>query len=170
MVIIVEGIDRIGKSTLCNKLSGKFKIPIFRHSGTIPYYKMTNEQETDKILNLIQLISITNSSVIFDRFYITDFVYGIIERNYDHEKALFNFELIEFELQNLINDIHLVLMQPTDIMSSSFQHRKNLSLYNTCFKDRFIESNIKHKYEINYNQIDDLVDDLVKNINIEGVK
>ena len=162
MVIIVEGIDRVGKSTLCNKLSGKFKIPIHKYNGIVPYYKMKSDEETDKFLGIIQLLQETRSNIIFDRAYLTDFVYGIIERDYDHKKALFNFELIEFELQNLniTNDVHLVLMQPTDIMFSSYQHRKDLSLHNECFKDRFAESNIKHKYEINYNQIDDLVENM----------
>ena len=51
MIIIVEGIDRVGKTTLCEKLNKELKIPIYKHKNNQFYYNlMDNKNETDKML------------------------------------------------------------------------------------------------------------------------
>ena len=32
MIIIVEGIDRVGKTTLCNRLRQELGYPVFKHN------------------------------------------------------------------------------------------------------------------------------------------
>ena len=119
MLIIVEGIDRVGKTTLCNMLKDKLGFKIYKHKNdNFNYSKMDNDNETDKMLQLLDLYEQIGSDVniVFDRFHWSDFVYGKIERNYNEDKAV----------------------QPTNLCESSKQHGRNLYMYNrsmeACFK------------------------------------
>ena len=161
-IIIVEGIDRTGKTTFCNKLSKKTGFPIFKHIRNIlDYSEMDNNNETDKFLQLIRLHSMTNGDgVIFDRCYISDYVYGIIERDYASYYAYLNKCVIEQEL-NKMNCI-LVLMLPTDIKRSSKEHGKDLTEYEEYFESAFYHSFIKHRIECNYDNIDDCINGIVE--------
>ena len=156
MIIIVEGIDRVGKTTLCNKLSEEFGITIHKYKGIIKYNDMNNSEETDKTLGLIQLIKETNSDIIFDRTYFSDFVYGVLERNYDIDKAKHNFDMIDVVLSEM-EDVFLIYVLPTDIDSSSQQHGRDLLEYNDEFLYLFKKSNIKNKWKCTYNTMNEAV-------------
>lgn len=156
MIIIVEGIDRVGKTTLCNKLHEEFNIPIYKHNGIIPYNKMDNFEETDKMIYVKEFIELTNISLIFDRFHLTDFVYGIIERKYNSSIAVDNFRLIDDELSK-INDVFLIYVLPTDIKESSRQHGKDLTMYDNKFYNTFRHSKIKNKWRCTYNTLDEAI-------------
>ena len=91
MLIIVEGIDRVGKTTLCNMLKDKLGFKIYKHkNNNFNYSKMDNDNETDKMLQLLDLYEQIGSDVniVFDRFHWSDFVYGKIERNYNEDIIL----------------------------------------------------------------------------------
>lgn len=156
MIIIVEGIDRVGKTTLCDKLSEEFGIPIHKYKGLIKYNKMNNTEESDKTLGLIQLLKETNSSIIFDRTYFTDFVYGTIERNYDLDIAIDNFNIIDNTISKLSN-VFLIHILPTDIEESSRQHGKDLTRYSKEFYDLFRCSKIENKFRCNYNTMNEAI-------------
>lgn len=145
MIIIVEGIDRVGKTTLCNKLSEEFGIPTHKYKGIISYDNMLNSEESDKTLGLFQLIKETGSDIIFDRSYFTDYVYGTIERNYDFEQAIRNFYLID-ETISKMDDVFLIYLLPVDIKWSSRKHGKDLSKHDELFYKKFKDSKIKNKY------------------------
>lgn len=175
MIIIVEGIDRIGKTTLCNKISEVTKIPIHKYNGIIPYSEMKNKQETDKMLSLIQLVEETKTDIIFDRFHLTDCVYGIVERGYKVGKALKNVRLINERLQQYAeagNTVCVLLMRPTSLMKSSEEHGTDLSYHNQMFdeiwrnyftrgalKSSIVASKI-YTYGLNYNQIPGAVESM----------
>ena len=115
MIIIVEGIDRVGKTTLCNKLSQKTNIPIYKHKKS-NYSEMKNDIETDVMIQLIDLYKLLNGNIIFDRFHWSDFVYGALERNYSIANAYNNINIIESKLKD--NAI-IIYVKPTDINKSS---------------------------------------------------
>lgn len=155
MVIIVEGIDRVGKTTLCKKLSEATGVTIFKHNSDLfDYSKMDNNNETDKEIQMLEVAKIGNVNLIFDRFYFSDFVYGTFERNYRLYSSLENFEKVENQLKDM--DAILVLINPTDIESSSKQHGKDLSPYFHLFNFLFGISSIK-KMKCDYNSIDEVV-------------
>lgn len=156
MIIIVEGIDRVGKTTLCNKLKEEFNIPVYKNKGIIQYNKMDNTEETDKMLKLIDLCNLTNSSIIFDRFYLSDFVYGMLERNYNIDVAVDNFRKVDNSLLE-IDDVFLIYILPTDIEESSKQHGKDLKIYDSEFYDLFKHSKIKNKWRCTYNTMDEAI-------------
>ena len=156
MLVIVEGIDRVGKTTLCEKLSEKLNVPIYKHKNEqFNYSKMDNENETDKMLQLLDMYSILDGDVIFDRFHLSDFVYGTIERKYDLIKSEENVKKIEEKLKEL-NAI-LVLIVPTNVKESSEKHGKNLIEYAVTFENLFNESKIK-KLKCNFYSLDEAVE------------
>ena len=119
MIIIVEGIDRVGKTTLCNRLSEELNIPIHKYKGIIKYDKMKNKEETDKTLGLIQLLKETGSSIIFDRSYMSDYVYGVLQRNYKTSKANKNFELVNnalYDCNNSGNKVFVIIVNPVNLV------------------------------------------------------
>lgn len=156
MIIIVEGIDRVGKSTLCKMIEKELKISVHKYNGIVPYNKMKNIEETDKILNSLQLVEELKGNIIFDRLYFTDYVYGILERNYDVIEASKNFEKIDSKISN-INDVFLIYVLPIDIEKSSIEHGKSLEKHNKLFYDLFKESKIKNKFRCDYNTLNEAI-------------
>ena len=160
MVIIVEGIDRVGKSTLCNKLSEAIGVEIYKHRNDVMDYSlMDNMNETDKMLQLLDMIKLGSVDVIFDRFHMSDFVYGVIERNYDYDTAESNRILIEDKLKD-VNAI-LLLVDPIDIESSSKQHGKDLYEHYNLMDEAWL-SYEGRKARLDYDSIDEAVE-LIKN-------
>lgn len=157
MIIIVEGIDRVGKTTLCQKISETIKLPIYKHIGDFKYDKMDNDNETDKMLQILEICRLSDTYIIFDRFHLTDYIYGVLERNYSLDKALKNFVQIEEFLNKMSNKVILILMQPTDVKKSSEEHGKDLSKHKDMFFDLYKMSKIKNKYQCTYNTIGEAV-------------
>ena len=163
MIIIVEGIDRVGKTTLCNKLKEEFDVPILHHESIISNNKKDNENETDKSLLTLEVCDITNSSIILDRFHLSDFVYGTIERNYNIDSAIDHFKMIDNILSEM-NDVFLIYVLPTDIQESSKQHGKNLKIYDNEFYDLFKHSKIKNKWRCTYNTLNEVIEFIKVNV------
>lgn len=157
MIVIVEGIDRVGKSTLCKKLSEETGIKIFKRKNlsSFGFDKMDNDNETDKEIQMLEIARIGNVNLIFDRLYFSDLVYGYSERSYDMYDALDNFEKVENQLKDM--DAVLILVNPTDIESSSKQHGKDLNSYFLMFNFLFRISSMK-KIKCDYNSIDETVE------------
>ena len=154
MIIIVEGIDRVGKTTLCERLRDEMNVPIHKNVCKTKYENMDNNYETDKMLQLINICNITDSIVIFDRFHLTDYVYGIIERGYDVHDASVNIADIENSLKE---DTILLLVEPTNIDKSSNEHGKDLSKHAKMFDEIYKESKIKNKWKCTYNTINEAI-------------
>lgn len=134
MIFIVEGIDRVGKTTLIDRFIKSTNIKKFNayFPELVPPSKFDNFNETDKYLREILLCKMFESDIVFDRLHLTDFVYGCIERHYDFTAALENFKLIEREL--LSQKAMLILVKPTDIKLSSQSHGKDLSVHEGLFE------------------------------------
>lgn len=112
MILIVEGIDKIGKTLLIKKLLGESfckDFSVFNDLGKSvmqPHY-FDNSNETDKMLKIISMVDLIgrDKNIIFDRFYWSDFSYGLIRRYYDFEQAISYFHKIDdllYELQTKI--------------------------------------------------------------------
>lgn len=173
MIIIVEGIDRVGKTTLCNRLSEELNIPIHKYKGIVKYDKMKNKEETDKTLGLIQLLKETGSSIIFDRSYMSDYVYGILQRNYKALKANKNFELVNnalYDCDKSGNKVCIILVNPIDINESSKEHGVDLTRHYELFNiiyDCLNDKNFCKKIICNYYNFDNVVN-LLKMIKEEN--
>lgn len=158
MVIIVEGIDRVGKTTLCNALSKKLNVPIYKHDiSHMDYSKMDNMNETDKMSHMLTLCEMFNGNIIFDRFHWSDYVYGIIDRHYSVVSATNNLSYLNKRLNDL-NAI-IVYVQPNNIKLSSDEHGSDLShhlsLMNYCY-----ETSTVKMFKCTYDTIDNVIEEI----------
>ena len=132
MLIIVEGIDRVGKTTLCQMLSKSFGIKIFKHDSKLfKLDKMDNDNETDKAIKIYEICKLLNGNLLLDRSYWSDFVYGVIERNYCVSNALANLKKIESIYKD---EAVIVYVRPVDLKLSSKLHGADLTKYNDLFE------------------------------------
>lgn len=172
MVIIVEGIDRIGKSTLCKKLSEKLGFPIYKEIGV---EKKSREGNVRSQMSLLSLSQTTKCNVIFDRLFASEFVYGVLERDYIIIEAIKDFQEALGVLAE-IPDIIYVGMYSTDIKKSSKEHGKDLSEYDRLFTmtNRFVKEKLSKKQDArvifcNYHDID-RVANVIYEMYQEGIK
>lgn len=86
MVIIIEGLDRTGKTTLANKLSEMFNIPIYKKLRE----ELGQSFEEDELINLgdsIATVKLFNSelfkgrNIILDRFHWSEYVFNMVDRD-----------------------------------------------------------------------------------------
>lgn len=154
MIIIVEGIDRVGKTTLCKKLADATGYKVFRDDTRYFGNHENAYINTEKINTLQCLIDdgIVND-IILDRYHLTEIVYGAYDRGYQNETM----HDIDERLSSR-KDVILLYVKPTDIMRSSIEHGKNLKRHNTLMKKLFIISKIGLKLDLSYNEIDEAVD------------
>ena len=84
MVIIIEGLDRTGKTTLANELSKRFNIPIYKKDRE----ELGQSFEEDELINLgdsIATVKLFNSElfkgrhVILDRFHWSEYVFNMVD-------------------------------------------------------------------------------------------
>lgn len=130
-IVIVEGVDRSGKTTVANALSKALKIPVFRNKE----FGFENEchirgavYETQKMWLMLNMVETLNADVIFDRLHLSEYVYGMIERGYINN----NVWKIDDRLKSL--DAVIVHVRPYDIESSSLLHGKDLTEYEGAFE------------------------------------
>lgn len=160
MIVIVEGIDRVGKTTLCNKfVEHGFKL--FKDS----YFEgmeITKDIALEKLNTSLRFLEIfKNENIVIDRFHITEFVYGALERNYTSSEV----EFIDKELALL--DAVLILVNPVnaeDLDRASRGHGKDLTIYNSIFNTFYKVSSIKRKHICDFNSIDFIVERLTERV------
>lgn len=148
MIILIEGIDRVGKTTLAERISKDKNIAIYKHVGKFDYSKMDNENETDKMLQILEVARIGQATMILDRFHFTDLVYGCLERHYDFQNALENKDTIEQVLRDM--RVKLIYMRPTDIKWSSERHGSDLSRHLALMDMLYEETLIQDKMVSDY--------------------
>lgn len=156
MIIIVEGIDRVGKSTLCREICQELGYKLFRDSfGYFGNYNnmFVNSEKINTLQNLFDNGIIKD--LVLDRYHLTEFIYGQTYRHYINSFMLD----VDARLGKLDN-ICLVLVEPEDIWKSSQEHGRWLgqeqSLFDTCFD----ASKISRKFKTNYHGMGKMVEEL----------
>lgn len=127
MIIAVEGIDRTGKSTFCKALSDStgfvnFYVP---ESDIVRNEDKNMYDEADKCLKLAILAGLSSTDVVFDRFHISDFVYGVLNRGYDIDEALKLFKKVDEKLAKL--GVVVYYFKPKTVAYSSVLEGRDLS-------------------------------------------
>lgn len=150
MIVIVEGIDRVGKTTFCEKAASLLNAPVFKQTtfhddGSHPGPTAMVEQ----VHALTKLLLCINSNIVVDRFHLTEAVYGKIDRGYD---CLQEMKAIDSMLSRR-KDIVLAYVEPTDVEESSRQHGDDLSPHASMFAQMFTDSQIQNKVSCNYKTI-----------------
>lgn len=156
MIIIVEGIDRVGKTTICEKIIEEFSnrgkhIIRFRDDTRYHGGHESMDINTEKINTLQSMIEEgIVDNVILDRYHLTEFVYGSCDRGYlnidmlDIDRRLRNYELVSGTV------IVLIVVEPIDVIESSKEHGSDLSVHAALFEKMYNLSQVRHRYLIDY--------------------
>lgn len=152
MIIAVEGIDRTGKSTFCEALSD--------NTGFVNFYAPESDivknkdknmyDEADKCLKLATLADMSSIDVVFDRFHISDFVYGIVNRNYDVDEATKLFKKVDKKLAKL--GVVVYYFKPKTVAYSSVLEGRDLTKEYELF-ETFKEASSCVVVEIDYDHV-----------------
>lgn len=134
MIIAVEGIDRTGKSTFCEALSNNTSFVNFYapESDIVPNENKNMYDEADKCLKLAILANMSATDVVFDRFHISDFVYGIVNRNYDIDEATKLFKKVDKKLAKL--GVLIYYFKPKTVAYSSVLEGRDLTKEHELFE------------------------------------
>ena len=160
MIIAVEGIDRTGKSTFCEALSD--------NTGFVNFYAPESDivknkdknmyDEADKCLKLATFADLSSTDVVFDRFHISDFVYGIVNRNYDIDEAMKLFKKVDQKLAKL--GVVVYYFKPMTVAYSSVLEGRDLSKEYELF-EAFKEMSSCVVIETDYNHVTQQVERLM---------
>lgn len=162
MIVIVEGIDRVGKSTLCEMIQKDLGLTKFRHIDMFERKKGFEDKEADVMLQLAGACKRLEANIVFDRFHLSEYVYGVVDRGSDTKHAYENFRIVENELPLKPNyqngyDAILVMVTPNNIELSSKEHGEDLSPYYAMFEGIYEISKLR-KVKVNYDNLHDAVD------------
>lgn len=167
MIIVVEGIDRVGKTTLCKMIEKEFDCLLFKDSMMKGLEAVPNRFKPDlavssmnTILNMYEALQISaDFDIVLDRFHATEYVYGTIERNYPlvHAKEYFN--AIEDRLEEKYN-YFFILVKPTNLEESSKNHGKDLSMHEKKFEALYDSIPDEYKIKTDFNHLQDTIDEL----------
>lgn len=130
-IVIVEGVDRSGKTTVANALSRALGIPVFRNREfglDVESHERGACYEIQKMWLMLNMVETFDDDVIFDRLHLSEFVYGLIERGYVNN----NVWKVDERLSSL--GAIIVHVKPYDIESSSLLHGKDLTAYEEAFE------------------------------------
>lgn len=159
MIIIIEGIDRVGKTTLANMLSKEFNIPVFKKDRICGNEAKDEEAAAFNYGNAAGLVDMWNwigfkQDIIVDRFHWTESVYGQVERGLNESRYYMG--LIEERMLLRKNKYLMIYMRPTSIERSSEEHGKDLSEHLKRFDE--LATNTQLSLIVGYyNQIDKIV-------------
>lgn len=153
MIVVVEGIDRVGKTTFCNKLHELTDWPVYKHDNKqFRYDDMDPMDETDKMLQMIDLLDAVDSQlteygkgIIFDRFHFSDYAYGCQYRQgYDETDDIQNVITIEDRLMKAKQEACLVLLYDDEGPErASIEHGDDLSWIDGAMRRMYEASGLR---------------------------
>ena len=155
MVIIIEGIDRVGKTTLANKLHKKLRIPIYKKFRTCEKVNTYSEEEKELINygDSLGAVNFWNSDsfkgdIIVDRFHWTEYVYTKVDRDVSlSRKYLSNIEKLMSQRKE---KYVIIYVKPVDVKYCSKLHGSDLTLHNDLFDNVYIKSNFENILVMDY--------------------
>lgn len=138
MIVIVEGIDRVGKTTLCEKLNKKgfvtLKDDIALLSGMKREIKSNcSVAKLDTTFLFLEQLHNQGVNVVVDRLHLTEMVYGKCDRQgYTCDHIIKDLEAEFFEKMGL--NAVLVLVEATNIDEANERAEKDLTRHANLFK------------------------------------
>lgn len=124
-VIILEGPDCSGKTTLANQLMAQFKNCIYIHCST------SDDIESLHIAAITTAIEASNDfPVIIDRLHLSEEIYGKIFRN----KVAYNTKLFEEKLSGCLNAYKVLCLIDKETTLKLHKERKNQEMFDNISK------------------------------------
>ena len=159
MIAIIEGIDRVGKTTLANLIHEKYNMPILKqeriggNSTDSGFIMAMNYCRTINLIDFWNWDHFTDD-IIIDRFHWTEAVYGLVDRHDD--RSMSNVNAVEDLMHECLDKYLIVYVEPTDIKWSSEQHGSDLSEHVAAF-DRLYEQCSLHKCRCTHESYDNVL-------------
>ena len=156
MIVVLEGIDRVGKTTLANKLKengfvylkDEFVLP----KAFVQDFKEYSVGKCDSFVALIRELNAKGKNVVVDRLHLTEMVYGQVKRSGQvNEQACL---ALDMELAKM--GAYLCYVKPSDIELSNKLAGCNQEKLNDMFEFYFKLSSMK-KVVCDYENIDNAV-------------
>ena len=155
MIVIVEGIDRVGKTTFCKKLEAagflylkdKWLLGQYMEKEEIPIYSVG---KLDTTVAFLKTLEDQDINVVVDRCHLTEWAYGLCTRKSSRVDLL---QKIDWAISNNLNSV-LVYVQSQNLKQSNKEAGMDLSSHEAYFEMLFDESSIHHKYKTRFDRLD----------------
>lgn len=162
MFVVIEGIDRVGKTTLCEKLANELGLCIFKDDICESLNGMDADVKSVAALNAMKSIanvcSSANVSLVLDRFHATEAVYSCVSRGLNKYKAVSRFLETEVRLESQFCEQYLyIFVKPTDIKFSEEKHGSSLEKHEEFFEYLYSIIPNRSKIEVNFYTLDEAV-------------
>lgn len=162
MVIILEGIDRVGKTTLCEKIKNEIdNCDVFKAERIEEAFdsKNNNAISYGYCMGQVQLFNkyyVNNDRhIVIDRFHWTEYVYTKVQR--DKNVSDKYIKAVEKEMLKQFGGYLVILMMPININLCSRMHGSDLSQHQKLFESLYEESRL-NKYKCTYHSSDVALD------------
>lgn len=123
-IIMIEGIDRVGKTTLANMLKNKYGFKVFKDKNY--YQKVDVYASVEKVITFLEMVKQLDLTVVCDRSYLTEVVYSVAERCQSPIQAHMYFDMINQYIINIMQNenlnVLLIYVKPSDINLSGKLH------------------------------------------------
>lgn len=165
MIVIVEGIDRVGKTTLCKMLC-KLGFDYFKDEWVIKSeIKQAQERlfsvgKLDTTIALLKQYRKNDRHIVVDRLHITELVYGKHIRGYEQHGN----QMLAIDRQLAMLDPILVYVMPENIEKSSKEHGMDMKAMESDFYGQVASSMIKRKMYTKYSSLENVVDIIMDEI------
>ena len=158
MIVVVEGIDRVGKTTLVNKLVKAGFIKLKDEFIINEFVEKFDDYSIGKCESFVQAaknLEEQGHNVVIDRLHLTEYVYGTIRNRGVNEQAVWAIDMI---LTNL-NAI-LCYVRPSNIEISNNEAGLNQEKYDEMFEFATKLSSIR-SVVTDYNHLDEAFDTIM---------
>lgn len=156
MIVVVEGIDRVGKTTLANKLKASgfiyLKDEFVLPKSFIKDFKDYSVGKCDSFIALLKDLQSKGKNVVVDRLHLTELAYGHTKRNGEvNEQACI---ALDMELASM--GAYLCYVKPSDMELSNKLAGCNQEKIHEMFEFYYKLSSMK-KIVCDYENIDNAV-------------
>lgn len=154
MIVVVEGIDRVGKTTLVNKLveGGFISMKdqfVINKSAQFDSFADYSVGKCESFVVMAKMLSDQGKHVVIDRLHLTELVYGTINRSGNtNELACLSVDLMLEEAGAL-----LCLVEPSNIELSNQLANANQEKHAELFNHYYNLTSITRKMRCDYENI-----------------
>ena len=158
MIVVVEGIDRVGKTTLVNKLVKAGFINLKDEFIINEFVEKFDDYSIGKCESFVQAakkLEEQGHNVVIDRLHLTEYVYGTIRNRGVNEQAVWAMDMILTNLNAL-----LCYVRPSNIEISNNEAGLNQEKYDEMFEFATKLSSIR-RVVTDYNHLDEAFDTIM---------
>lgn len=156
MIVILEGLERTGKSTIAEILETKYNFVSFKdHNHLMEMDCSSIANRLDATLSMITALDKANIDVVLDRFHISELIYGTYYRGYNRE----NFQHVRY-IDEVLSHLNtkLILLERTvdEKYKEVFPHNgyeKDIAMMQKDFRYEVDKSYIENKMVFNTSEV-----------------